>query len=51
MSVKRAKIGKEKTPHGRGASSIKWAYKRKEPVTAATWFWANDGKAAGYYLA
>ena len=31
-------------PHGRGASSIKWAYKRKEPMTAATWFWANDGK-------
>ena len=31
-------------PYGRGASSIKWAYKRKEPVTAATWFWANDGK-------
>jgi formyltetrahydrofolate dehydrogenase len=31
-------------PYGRGAASIKWAYKRKEPVTAATWFWANDGK-------
>jgi formyltetrahydrofolate dehydrogenase len=31
-------------PYGRGASSIKWAYKRGEPVTAATWFWANDGK-------
>ncbi|SBV95309.1 conserved hypothetical protein [uncultured Dysgonomonas sp.] len=28
-------------PYGRGASSIKWAYKRKEPITAATWFWAN----------
>lgn len=31
-------------PYGRGAGSIKWAYKREEPVTAATWFWANDGK-------
>jgi methionyl-tRNA formyltransferase len=31
-------------PHGRGASAIKWAYKRGEPVTAATWFWANNGK-------
>lgn len=28
-------------PYGRGASSIKWAYRRKEPITAATWFWAN----------
>lgn len=28
-------------PHGRGASSIRWAYKRKEVITAATWFWAN----------
>jgi formyltetrahydrofolate dehydrogenase len=28
-------------PHGRGASSIRWAYKRSEPITAATWFWAN----------
>lgn len=31
-------------PHGRGASSIRHAYKRKEPITAATWFWANSGK-------
>lgn len=31
-------------PHGRGTASIKHAYKRCEPVTAATWFWANDGK-------
>jgi methionyl-tRNA formyltransferase len=31
-------------PYGRGASSIRWAYKRAEPVTAATWFWAQaDG--------
>ncbi|MFZ4708022.1 MAG: formyltransferase family protein [Bacteroidales bacterium] len=29
-------------PHGRGPSSIKWAYKRGEPITAATWFWANN---------
>ncbi|MBB4034906.1 methionyl-tRNA formyltransferase [Dysgonomonas hofstadii] len=28
-------------PYGRGASAIKWAYKRNEPITAATWFWAN----------
>lgn len=28
-------------PWGRGASSIRWAYKRAEPITAATWFWAN----------
>lgn len=31
-------------PYGRGAASIKYAYKRREPITAATWFWANDGK-------
>ncbi len=30
-------------PYGRGASSIRWAYRRKEPITAATWFWANAG--------
>jgi len=34
-------------PYGRGASSIKWAYRRKEPITAATWFWANDKLDAG----
>jgi formyltetrahydrofolate dehydrogenase len=34
-------------PYGRGASSIRWAYKRKEPITAATWFWANDNLDAG----
>lgn len=28
-------------PHGRGASAIRWAYERREPITAATWFWAN----------
>jgi formyltetrahydrofolate dehydrogenase len=28
-------------PYGRGASSIRWAYRRVEPITAATWFWAN----------
>ncbi|MBI9064889.1 MAG: hypothetical protein JEZ14_23080 [Marinilabiliaceae bacterium] len=31
-------------PYGRGAAAIKYAYKRNEPLTAATWFWANDGK-------
>jgi len=34
-------------PYGRGASSIRWAYRRKEPITAATWFWANDKLDAG----
>lgn len=28
-------------PYGRGKASIKFAYCRKEPITAATWFWAN----------
>jgi methionyl-tRNA formyltransferase len=31
-------------PYGRGASAIRWAYRRSEPVTAATWFWVNTGK-------
>ncbi|MDR0830342.1 MAG: formyl transferase [Prevotellaceae bacterium] len=34
-------------PYGRGASAIKWAYRRKEPITAATWFWANERLDAG----
>jgi methionyl-tRNA formyltransferase len=34
-------------PYGRGASAIKWAYRRKEPITAATWFWANEKPDAG----
>lgn len=34
-------------PYGRGASAIRWAYNRREPVTAATWFWANSGIDAG----
>ncbi len=34
-------------PYGRGASSIRWAYRRREPVTAATWFWADDGLDTG----
>ena len=34
-------------PYGRGASAIRWAYRRKEPVTAATWFWATDKLDAG----
>lgn len=34
-------------PWGRGASSIKWAYRRNEPITAATWFWADDGYDTG----
>lgn len=32
---------------GAGASSIKWAYKRGEPITAATWFWADSGYDTG----
>jgi methionyl-tRNA formyltransferase len=28
-------------------SAIRWAYRRKEPITAATWFWANDKLDAG----
>lgn len=34
-------------PWGRGPSSIKWAYKRNEPITAATWFWADEGYDTG----
>jgi len=34
-------------PYGRGASAIRWAYRRKEPVTAATWFWADEKLDAG----
>lgn len=34
-------------PYGRGAASIKWAYKRHEPITAATWFWADKGLDTG----
>ena len=34
-------------PYGRGASAIKWAYKRREPITAATWFWADKGFDTG----
>lgn len=34
-------------PYGRGPSAIKWAYKRVEPITAATWFWANEDYDAG----
>jgi formyltetrahydrofolate dehydrogenase len=34
-------------PYGRGASAIRWAYRRKEPVTAATWFWAAEQLDAG----
>jgi formyltetrahydrofolate dehydrogenase len=34
-------------PYGRGPSSIRWAYKRGEPITAATWFWANHELDAG----
>lgn len=34
-------------PYGRGASAIRWAYRRKEPITAATWFWANGHLDAG----
>jgi len=34
-------------PYGRGASSIRWAYRRREPITSATWFWANGQLDAG----
>ena len=34
-------------PYGRGKSSIKYAYKRSEPITAATWFWCNREIDAG----
>lgn len=34
-------------PYGRGASAIKYAYNRKEPITAATWFWADAGIDTG----
>ena len=34
-------------PYGRGASSIRWAYRRKETITAATWFWADSGLDTG----
>lgn len=34
-------------PYGRGSAAIKWAYKRKEPITAATWFWADRGLDTG----
>ena len=34
-------------PYGRGAASIKWAYRRSEPITAATWFWADKGLDTG----
>jgi formyltetrahydrofolate dehydrogenase len=34
-------------PFGRGKNSIKFAYKRNDPVSAATWFWANNRVDAG----
>ncbi|MFA5849927.1 MAG: formyltransferase family protein [Bacteroidales bacterium] len=34
-------------PHRRGASAIKHAYLAGDPVTGATWFWANDRLDAG----
>lgn len=34
-------------PYGRGASAIKYAYKRQEAITAATWFWADSGIDTG----
>lgn len=34
-------------PYGRGASAIKYAYRRQEPITAATWFWADKGIDTG----
>lgn len=34
-------------PHGRGASAIRWAYRRHEHITAATWIWAAQKMDAG----
>lgn len=34
-------------PYGRGRNAIKAAYKKGEPLSAATWFWASDGLDAG----
>lgn len=34
-------------PHGRGASALKWAYRRHEPITAASWLWGVDKMDAG----
>lgn len=34
-------------PFGRGANSIKHAFLRRDQVTAATWFWANEKLDAG----
>lgn len=34
-------------PFGRGASAIKWAYKRGDQITAASWFWADAGIDSG----
>ncbi len=34
-------------PYGRGCASIKWAYRRHEPITAATWMWADAGIDTG----
>jgi formyltetrahydrofolate dehydrogenase len=29
-------------PYGRGASSLRWAYRHNDAITAACWFWANE---------
>lgn len=34
-------------PYGRGRAAIKFAYKRRDPITAATWLWANIGVDCG----
>ena len=34
-------------PFGRGASSLKWAYRRGDQITAASWFWADPGIDSG----
>jgi methionyl-tRNA formyltransferase len=34
-------------PYGRGADAIRWAYKHRDPITAATWLWANAGIDTG----
>lgn len=34
-------------PYGRGASAIRHAYRRHEPITAASWIWATGELDAG----
>lgn len=34
-------------PYGRGPDAIRWSVHRGERVSAATWFWADDGLDTG----